>query len=104
MKLCIWFALFLITLGTPLFAATNMLTENWITPDHSTVTVYPCGDKMLCIKLIEPADKMAKDDKNPDESLRKRPLCGLQIGRDFLMTDLSHAKEGKSTILIPARL
>jgi uncharacterized protein (DUF2147 family) len=94
MKLPAWFAMSLAISAAPTLAATNTMTGTWITPDHSIVTVYPCGEQTLCAKLIQVADRTEKDDKNPDESLRKRPLCGMQIGTGFVITDPNHAKDG----------
>jgi hypothetical protein len=33
--------------------------------------------------------------RTPDVSLRKRPLCGIELGQDFALTDGTHAKNGK---------
>jgi uncharacterized protein (DUF2147 family) len=85
----------LATLATPLWAEDTALTGNWITPGHSIVSVYPCGPQRVCAKLVWIRDSAAKDDNNPTESLRARPLCGLQIGSDFGMTDATHAKNGR---------
>ncbi|MBB6147346.1 uncharacterized protein (DUF2147 family) [Silvibacterium bohemicum] len=95
MKISVWFGTFLAIYTAPLLAANNTMIGNWITPDHSVVTVYPCGEQTLCTKLVWTTDRIAKDDKNPDERLRKRPLCGIQIGAGFVITDPSHAKDGK---------
>jgi uncharacterized protein (DUF2147 family) len=95
MKMSLWFAASFAIFSAPHPAATDGLTGNWVTPDHSIVAVYPCEPQTVCVELIQTTDQMAKDDKNPDERLRKRYLCGLQIGRDFAITDLSHAKDGK---------
>ena len=95
MRNSIWLAIPLAICSAPILAATNTLTGNWVTPDHSVVNVYLCGNQMLCSRLIQTTDRTAKDDKNPDASMRARPLCGLQIGREFVITDPSHAKDGK---------
>lgn len=71
------------------------LTGEWTTPDHSVVKVYPCGDNNLCARLIRTTDHTAIDDKNSDVSLRKRALCGIELGRGFLPIDGDHAKNGK---------
>jgi uncharacterized protein (DUF2147 family) len=95
MKKALWVAASFAIFSAPLLAAADGLTGNWVTPDHSIVAVYPCGPQTVCVKLLQTTDRMAKDDKNPDETLRSRYLCGLQIGRDFATTVPSHAKDGK---------
>ncbi len=95
MKISVLVAIFFAIFTAPLLAATNMMIGNWTTPDHSIVIVYPCGEQALCTMLIRTADRTARDDKTPDERLRKRPLCGIQIGTGFVITDSSHAKDGK---------
>ena len=84
--------------STMLFQAARLaatLTGDWTTPDHSVVKVYPCGSNMLCARLVQTTDHTAVDDKNPDVSLRKRPLCGIELGRDFTLVGGNHAKNGK---------
>jgi uncharacterized protein (DUF2147 family) len=84
--------------STMLFQAARpiaTLTGDWTTPDHSVVKVYPCGDNPLCARLIRTTDYTAIDDKNPDVSFRKRPLCGIELGRGFTPIDGTHAKNGK---------
>jgi uncharacterized protein (DUF2147 family) len=65
-----------------------------MTPDHSIVSIYSCGPQRVCAKLVWTRDPGAKDDNNPIASLKLRPLCNLQIGKDFVMTDATHAKDG----------
>jgi hypothetical protein len=66
-----------------------------VTPDHAVVTMYMCGEKTLCAKLIQVPDLAARDGKNPDRSLRNRPLCGLELSKDFEIIDSSHARGGR---------
>jgi hypothetical protein len=54
-----------------------------------------CGEKTLCTELIQVPDLAAKDGKNPGQSLRNRPLCGLELGKDFEIIDSSHARGGR---------
>jgi uncharacterized protein (DUF2147 family) len=84
--------------STMLFQAARpaaTLTGDWITPDHSVVEVYSCGNNMVCARLVHINDRTAVDDKNPDAALRKRPLCGIELGRDFAVVDGNRAKNGK---------
>jgi len=78
---------------TPQHAAS--LTGNWITSDHTIVQTYKCGTGMICIRIVQTTDESATDSKNPNTSLRKRSLCGLEIGKDFTVADNAHAKGGK---------
>jgi uncharacterized protein (DUF2147 family) len=77
-----------------LYAADTAVIGDWVTPDHSIVSIYSCGSQKVCAKLAWIRDPSAKDDNNPDPSLKLRPLCNLQIGNDFEMTDETHAKNG----------
>ncbi len=65
-------------------AADSPILGNWTTPDHATVRVAPCGGE-LCLTLIQLGPKVPSrvDGRNPDASLRNRPLCGLKIGSGF---------------------
>src|ERR1700752_90789 len=69
--------IFLTLLSAPPLADSDLLTGNCVTPDHAVVTVYKCCEKTLRTKLIQVTDLAARDGKNPDRSLRNRPLCGL---------------------------
>lgn len=89
-----WFSGFLI--GIMILFGINAYAQNegsllgqWYTEeDLSVVEIFRCGDQ-FCGKIVwlkHPQDEMGKDKvdtKNPDESLRKRPLLGLQILNDF---------------------
>ncbi len=90
---CISIFLALVTGG--LWAAPEGVNGQWVTPGGAVVSVYPCGEHKVCAKLIRPLHPTGKDTKNPEESLRSHPLCGLEIGREFSLTDPSHAKDGK---------
>lgn len=64
-------------------AAPSPIVGRWQTDDgKAIVEVGPCG-AALCGKIVrflvaEPRGG-ARDDKNPDQSLRTRPLLGVQI-------------------------
>ena len=95
MKLSLYLLTFLVPLFAPLSAGADGLMGKWATPGGAVVEVYSCGDQTVCAKLIQPIHPAAKDEKNPDASLRNQPLCGLQLGRQFVLTDPSHARDGK---------
>lgn len=71
------------------------LVGHWTTPDHSIVKVYACGTNTVCARLLQTPDHAAIDDKNPNASLRRRSLCGIELGKDFVVDDAMHAKSGK---------
>ncbi len=79
-------------------APANGLEGMWVTKDKSTIQVMPCasGASGLCLRIVGFGDPNAPrtDTKNPDDSLKKRKLCGLQIGMGFL-PEGEEAKDGK---------
>lgn len=68
----------------------------WATHGGATISVYQC-DANVCAKLIGLSkDTPTKvDGNNPDPAQRTHPLCGLQIGRSFHLTDKDHAEDGQ---------
>ena len=68
----------------------------WLTPDGAAVEVYRC-DAAVCLKLVALSKDAPSrvDVNNPDASLRRRSLCGLQIGSGFHLTDGNHAEGGQ---------
>ena len=63
-------------------------TGGWLSEDgKGVIEIYPCGGK-LCGKLAWLAEpnsdgKPKLDRNNPDPALRRQPLCGLTMLRDF---------------------
>lgn len=74
---------------------TARLMGDWAEPGGSVIRVETCSTG-LCMKLvfISPTAKGTSDFNNPSEALRKRPLCGLQIGSNFKAEDSSRATGG----------
>lgn len=73
-------------------------TGLWLTENgRSVVAVEPCRDpSRLCGYIhwvIEGG--MQYDSKNPDESLRNTPMCGLQIMGNFRQNDARNWVDGK---------
>lgn len=68
----------------------------WLTAVGATAEVYRC-DGNVCVKLVALSKDAPSrvDNNNPDTSLRKRSLCGLQIGRGFHLTDSTQADGGQ---------
>lgn len=69
---------------------------NWKTKAGSIVRIERCGSH-ICLALIELINTggATTDIHNPDPALRSRPLCGLEIGRGFTLTDPNHAAGGR---------
>jgi uncharacterized protein (DUF2147 family) len=70
------------------------LTEN----QRSVIKVEPCRDnKDLACGHIHwiIKDGMQYDSKNPDESKRNGPMCGLQLMRGFRQQDAANWIDGK---------
>lgn len=84
-----------------LFTMTNAraldtgVVGTWRGPEHSVISIAPCGDT-LCAKVLSTGDETAAriDTNNPNATLRTRPLCGLQIGEGFHGTDPNKAEGG----------
>lgn len=76
-------------------AQSNSIFGNWENPTGSVIEVYPCGsDACLRIIAISSHAPTRFDAKNPNSSLRTRPLCKLQIGSGFHLTADGHGQDG----------
>jgi uncharacterized protein (DUF2147 family) len=93
-RLLLVFALLSATLAV--HGQTGTIFGTWREPGGSMIEVVPCGAD-VCMKLaaISKSAPAQVDHNNPDPALRTRPLCGLQIGYAFHLTDPSHAERGK---------
>lgn len=91
MKFRICFVFILLSATTAFGAAPSEVLGHWQTEGNSSeVEIYRCGDK-LCGKVSwlknpnyvnskdGPVDTPKTDRKNPDPSLRNRPIIGLQV-------------------------
>lgn len=64
--------------------ATPVTNEVWLMDSKVAVQMFDCGD-LLCgriVWLVIPRDAqgaLTSDQRNPDISLRQRPLCGLTV-------------------------
>ena len=67
----------------------------WERPSKAVLHFYPCGHE-VCAKIVRlsPTSGRKTDSRNPDASLRTRPLCGLDIGTGFQQTDSDHLVGG----------
>jgi uncharacterized protein (DUF2147 family) len=78
-----------------LVAQASGVLGDWMTPGGDTVRVDRCGPSVcLWILALGPTAPATTDAKNPDSSLRSRPLCGLRIGSAFYLRDPDHAAGG----------
>ena len=77
-------------------SASKGVVGTWREPGGSVLQVLPCGAD-VCAKLtgLSPSVPSKVDGLNPDPALKTRPLCGLQIGTGFHLTDPDHAKDGR---------
>lgn len=68
---------------------------NWSNSTGSVIQIYACGSN-ACARLIAISSKAPTrfDVNNPNPALRRRPLCGLQIGSGFHTTGHGHAEGG----------
>ena len=80
----------------PLSAAAPGLFGDWKTTEGSVVRTFPCS-QALCMKIIAlgSAASGARDQKNPDASLRNRSLCNLEIGSSFTLSGGTEATGGR---------
>jgi len=77
-------------------ALSKSVLGEWTTPNGSVVDVYHCGTN-VCAKLVGVSQQAAShvDMQNPNPSLRRRSLCGLEIGSGFRLTSTDHAEGGQ---------
>lgn len=74
---------------------------NWLTEKQDgIVEIYRCAGDQLCGKVawfrMRPSDPNpeARDIRNPDPALRRRPLCGLTFMTGFRQTEPGHWEDG----------
>ncbi len=69
---------------------------DWKTKGGAVVRAYECGDA-VCIKVVRlsPNPPGTVDGRNPNQSLRTRPICGMDIGTGFKPGDPMHWNGGR---------
>jgi uncharacterized protein (DUF2147 family) len=68
----------------------------WERPSKAVLRFYPCGREVCgMIVRLSPTSGRRTDSRNPDERLRERPLCGLDIGTGFQQADANHLVGGR---------
>jgi len=95
LRACTLIAVFLCTIGAP-SQTTSGILGNWREPTGSVIEIFNCGHD-VCARMVAISKQATTqlDEKNPDPAARKHPLCGLQIGYGFHLTDPTHADSGK---------
>lgn len=68
----------------------------WSTNAGSVLEVHDCGAE-VCIRIVTISQKApgVTDARNPDPALRDRPVCKVDIGTKFHLTDPDHAEGGR---------
>jgi uncharacterized protein (DUF2147 family) len=70
-------------------SASIRIRGNWLTAEgESKIEIYRCDSVTLCGKIVWLRDplkngKPVVDDKNPEDTLRTRPVMGLELLRGF---------------------
>jgi uncharacterized protein (DUF2147 family) len=74
---------------------TSGIFGDWKSKAGSIVRVEHCDTK-VCMHLVQILNTAGAttDSHNPDAALRNRPLCGLEIGSNFMLSDPNHAGGG----------
>ena len=82
-------------LPTALRAQDKGVVGVWQEAEGSVIRVAPCGAD-ICARLVKisPREHFKVDGENPDAAKRTRPLCNLEIGSGFHLTDADHAEDG----------
>lgn len=93
----------LLTLATGAATADQApgVTGQWLTENKKgVVDIHGCGADKLCgtfvwvLKHKGEEDKPAVDRHNPDEALRSRALCGLEMLGDFTAAEAARWEDG----------
>ena len=73
----------------------NGVVGYWSTDAGSVLHIDHCGAN-VCITIVTISKKAPGviDERNPDASLRSRPICKLVIGTGFTLKDPDHAENG----------
>jgi uncharacterized protein (DUF2147 family) len=89
----LWIAIAILVVTAPAHA--EGVLGQWLTPVGATAEVYRCNAN-VCVKLVAlTKDAPSRiDSNNPNASLRKRSLCGLQMGGGFHLTGGTQADGG----------
>lgn len=74
----------------------NGLLGYWSTNGGGVLHIDSCGAN-ACITIVTISQKAPGviDARNPDPSLRTRPVCRLNIGTGFKLKDADHGEDGR---------
>jgi uncharacterized protein (DUF2147 family) len=99
MRIWVFFAIIMLTATTAIAANPGDVIGLWKTDgDRSVLEIYGCGEK-LCGKVVwlknpnyvsskdGPVGTPKVDRKNPDPTLRRRPIIGLQVIEGLTATE-----------------
>lgn len=91
----VWILVFLMSSLAAAYGDSGVL-GNWMNPTGSIIQIYRC-DNNVCARLIAiRRDAPSRvDSNNPNAALRKRSLCGLQIGTNFHLSSPGRAEGGR---------
>lgn len=80
----------------PAVPAANGVLGYWSTDAGSVLHIDHCSSG-VCITIVTISKKAPGviDERNPDASLRSRPVCKLDIGTGFTLSDPDHAVSGR---------
>ena len=68
----------------------------WSTDAGSVVLAARCGPTVcLTVETISKKAPGVIDERNPDATLRSRPICKLTIGTGFNLKDPDHGEDGR---------
>lgn len=78
------------------WAQTESVLGNWKNPTGSVIQIYRCGPA-VCARVIaiRSGAPTRLDARNPNPALRRRSLCGLQIGSGFRLEGPDRAQGGR---------
>jgi uncharacterized protein (DUF2147 family) len=96
MRLLDYTAILAITVGSAsLPAQTSPMLGDWREPTGSIIRIEQCPSG-ICLRLIDLSHEapITIDLHNPDAAQRHRSLCNLEIGRQFHLSDPTHASDG----------
>jgi uncharacterized protein (DUF2147 family) len=88
------FLIFAVIACAPLLQAQSMV-GNWKEPGGSIIRISQCSTG-ICLTMfsLSPTAPGTADVHNPDSAKRRQPLCNLQIGGQFHLSDPAHASGG----------
>ncbi len=77
-------------------AQTPSVFGEWQEPTGSILRIERCSTD-VCMRVVHLGPRVPStfDIHNPDPAKRTRPLCNLEIGSEFQLSDSAHAEGGR---------